>query len=126
MGDAYGPELVNRFFDVITVQKGVATLLMDSVSIALQTVVGMLVLAFYHPLLLAFDVALVLSVGFVLLVLGRGAVKTAVKESKAKYAVAAWLEEMALHPVAFRSDGAAEFARISAIEFSAVTTASII
>ena len=114
MGEAYGPELVNRFFDVLTVQKGVATLLVDGVSIALQTVVGMLVLAFYHPLLLAFDVALVLSVGFVLLVLGRGAVKTAVKESKAKYAVAAWLEEMALHPAAFRSDGAAEFARTRA------------
>jgi ABC-type bacteriocin/lantibiotic exporter with double-glycine peptidase domain len=114
MGEAYGPELVNRFFDVLTVQKGVATLLADGASIALQTVVGMLVLAFYHPLLLAFDVALVLSVGFVLLGLGRGAVKTAVKESKAKYAVAAWLEEMALHPAAFRSGGAAEFARTRA------------
>ncbi|MFS8071940.1 MAG: peptidase domain-containing ABC transporter, partial [Byssovorax sp.] len=111
VGEAYGPELVNRFFDVATVQKGVAMLLADGASIALQTVVGMLVLAFYHPLLLAFDVALVLAVGFVLLGLGRGAVKTAVKESKAKYAVAAWLEEMALHPAAFRSGGAAEFAR---------------
>lgn len=111
MGDAYGPELVNRFFDVLTVQKGAATLLVDGATIALQTIVGMIVLAFYHPLLLAFDVALVLTVGFVLLGLGGGAVKTAVKESKAKYAVAAWLEEMVLHPAAFRSGGTAEFAR---------------
>ncbi|MDI1479825.1 ABC transporter ATP-binding protein [Polyangium sp. y55x31] len=111
LGETYGPELVNRFFDVLTVQKGAATLLVDGVSILLQTAVGMLVLAFYHPLLLAFDVALVLAVSFVLLGLGRGAVKTAVKESKAKYAVAAWLEEMARHPAAFRSGGAAGFAR---------------
>lgn len=114
LGTAYGPELVNRFFDVLTVQKGAATLLVDGVSIVLSTAVGMLVLAFYHPVLLAFDVALVLVVGFVLLGLGRGAVKTAVKESKAKYAVAAWLEEMALHPAAFRSSAGAEFARARA------------
>ncbi|MDI1431413.1 peptidase domain-containing ABC transporter [Polyangium sorediatum] len=114
LGEAYGPELVNRFFDVLTVQKGAATLLVDGVSILLQTAVGMLVLAFYHPLLLAFDVALVIAVSFVLLGLGRGAVHTAVKESKAKYAVAAWLEEMARHPAAFRSGGAAGFARARA------------
>ncbi|MRG92317.1 ATP-binding cassette domain-containing protein [Polyangium spumosum] len=114
LGGAYGPELVNRFFDVLTVQKGAATLLVDGVSILLQTAVGMLVLAFYHPLLLAFDVALVIAVSFVLLGLGRGAVKTSVKESKAKYAVAAWLEEMARHPAAFRSVGASGFARARA------------
>ncbi|MDC0744674.1 peptidase domain-containing ABC transporter [Polyangium mundeleinium] len=114
LGGTYGPELVNRFFDVLTVQKGAATLLVDGVSIVLQTAVGMLVLAFYHPLLLAFDVALVLAVSFVVFGLGRGAVHTAVKESKAKYAVAAWLEEMARHPAAFRSGGAAGFARARA------------
>ncbi|UQA57767.1 peptidase domain-containing ABC transporter [Polyangium aurulentum] len=114
LGRSYGPELVNRFFDVLTVQKGAATLLVDGVSIALQTAVGMLVLAFYHPTLLVFDAALVAAVAFVLLGLGRGAVKTSVKESKAKYAVAAWLEEMARHPVAFRSSGGAAFARARA------------
>jgi ABC-type bacteriocin/lantibiotic exporter with double-glycine peptidase domain len=114
LGRSYGPELVNRFFDVLTVQKGAATLLVDGVSIALQTAVGMLVLGFYHPTLLVFDAALIVSVAFVLLVLGRGAVKTSVKESKAKYAVAAWLEEMARHPTAFRSHGGAAFARARA------------
>jgi ABC-type bacteriocin/lantibiotic exporter with double-glycine peptidase domain len=114
LGQAYGPELVNRFFDVLTVQKGAATLLVDGVSIALQTAVGMLVLGFYHPTLLVFDAALIAAVAFVLLGLGRGAVKTSVKESKAKYAVAAWLEEMARHPAAFRSYGGAAFARARA------------
>lgn len=111
---AHGPELVNRFFDVLTVQKGAATLLVDGVSIVLQTAVGMLVLAVYHPILLAFDVALIVSVAFVLFGLGRGAVDSSVKESKMKYAVASWLEQMAGHTVTFRSSGGSAFARARA------------
>ena len=53
-----GPELVNRFFDVVMVQKAGAALLLDGVSIALQAGVGMILLAFYHPTLLAFDLVL--------------------------------------------------------------------
>lgn len=112
--EAHGPELVNRFFDVLTVQKGAATLLVDGVSIVLQTAVGLLVLAVYHPLLLAFDIALILSVGFVVFGLGRGAIDTSVKESKMKYAIASWLEQMAGHPVTFRSSGGGAFARARA------------
>jgi ABC-type bacteriocin/lantibiotic exporter with double-glycine peptidase domain len=110
LGKSHGPELVNRFFDVLTVQKGAATLLVDGASITLQIVVGTLVLAFYHPLLLVFDAGLIAAVAFVLFVLGRGAVKTSVKESKAKYAMAAWLEEIARHPLAFRSGTGAAYA----------------
>jgi putative ABC transport system ATP-binding protein len=109
-----GPELVNRFFDVLTVQKGAATLLVDGVSIVLQTAVGMVVLAVYHPILLAFDVGLILSVGFVVFVLGRGAIYTSIKESKMKYAVASWLEQMAEHTVTFRSSEGGAFARTRA------------
>lgn len=112
--DAHGPELVNRFFDVLTVQKGAATLLVDGVSIVLQTAVGMFVLAVYHPLLLAFDVGLIIAVGFVIFGLGRGAVDTSLKESKMKYAVASWLEQMAEHTVTFRSSEGSAFARTRA------------
>ncbi|HEU4533653.1 MAG TPA: ATP-binding cassette domain-containing protein, partial [Polyangiaceae bacterium] len=109
-GGHHGPELVNRFFDVLTVQKGAASLLLDGLAIVLQTAIGMLLLAFYHPLLLAFDVVLLGAVAFLLLVLGRGATGTAVEESKAKYAVAAWLEELARHPAAFKGPGGSSFA----------------
>ena len=61
----YGPELVNRFFDVVTVQKVTATLLVDGIGIVLQTVIGMIVLAFYHPFLLGFDVLLLLLIAVV-------------------------------------------------------------
>lgn len=98
----HGPELVNRFFDVVTVQKVASALLLDGISIVLQTVIGMAVLAFYHPFLLGFDIVLLMFIGFIIFGLGRGAVNTAVKESKAKYAVAAWLEELSRHPTAFK------------------------
>ncbi len=110
MDKFYPPELVNRFFDVMTVQKVTAQLLLDGVSIVLSAVVGMAVLAFYHPYLLAFDVALILLLLFTILVLGRGAIYTSIKESKTKYAMAAWLEDLARCPTAFRYDGASEFA----------------
>lgn len=104
------PELVNRFFDVLTVQKTAATLLLDGLGIVLQTAIGLLLLAFYHPILLAFDVVLVGAIAVVLFPLGSGAVASSIKESKAKYAVAAWLEELAQHPMAFRGTGAQRFA----------------
>ncbi|MEI7700167.1 MAG: ATP-binding cassette domain-containing protein [Planctomycetia bacterium] len=106
---SYPPELVNRFFDVVTVQKTAAGLLLDGVSLILSMVVGMTVLAFYHPWLLAFDLVLILLMAFVFL-LGRGALKSSIRESKCKYAMAAWLQDLARCRTTFRYDGAAEFA----------------
>lgn len=110
LGAAYVPELANRFFDVVTVQKSAATLLLDGIGLILQTVVGLVILAFYHPLLLAFDVVLLAAIAFVVFVLGRGAIETAIKESKAKYAMASWLEDIARHPTSFRSASGRAFA----------------
>lgn len=119
--DAHGPELLNRFFDVMTVQKSAALLVLDGIAIVLQAIVGMAVLAFYHPLLLGFDLALMAALGFVVLVLGRGGVATSIAESRAKYAVAAWLEQLALCPVTFKNAGgglcASEHADKLAIEY---------
>jgi ABC-type bacteriocin/lantibiotic exporter with double-glycine peptidase domain len=110
LDEQYAPELVNRFFDVVAVQKISAQLLLDGVTLVLSVAVGMVVLAFYHPYLLAFDIVLILLLLFTTVVLGHGAVKTSIKESKKKYAMAAWLEELARCRTAFRYDGAAEFA----------------
>lgn len=89
----HAPELVNRFFDVLTIQKTLAGLLLDGLALALQTAIGMVLLGFYHPLLLAFDVVLVLLL-VVALAAGRGAVSTGQRESAAKYRTVAWLEDI--------------------------------
>lgn len=105
-----GRELVNRFFEVVTVQKVTAQMLLDALSLVLTTLIGMGVLAFYHPWLLGFDVVLLCVIAFAIFVMGRGAVYTAIKESKSKYRIAAFLEELANCPRAFKSAGASEFA----------------
>jgi len=107
---AYGPELANRFFDVVTVQKVVANLLIDGLAIVLTTFVGMAVLAFYHPWLLGFDVLLLLLVVAGVLLLGRGGIAAGIDESKQKYKLAAWLEDILHCPIGFKTAGASEFA----------------
>ena len=97
------PILVNQFLDVAGVQKTAATLLLEGSRVTLSAVVGMVVLAFYHPWLLGFDLILIATLTLVLTVAGIGATETAVKESKAKYRSQAWFEEMAHTPVVFRS-----------------------
>jgi putative ABC transport system ATP-binding protein len=107
-----GPELVNRFFDVLTLQKSAATLLLDGLGIALQVIIGALLMAFYHPILLAFDVVLMGVLAFNILVLGRGGVDTSKAESQAKYEVVAWLEQLAGHNAAFHCAGGRAFASL--------------
>jgi ABC-type bacteriocin/lantibiotic exporter with double-glycine peptidase domain len=109
--EANGPELLNRFFDVFTTQKSVASLLLGGIDAVLIALVGLLVLAFYHPALLAFDLVLIIGAVIVLVPLGRGGTKTSIAESKAKYAVAGWLEEMARHPLSFKLAGADTLAK---------------
>ncbi|QDV24810.1 peptidase domain-containing ABC transporter [Aureliella helgolandensis] len=110
MDGEYMPEVVNRFFDVVTVQKVTAQLLLDGLGLILSAFIGMAVLGFYHPWLLGFDVFLLAAIAIIIFVLGRGAVSSAVKESKHKYKMAAWLGDIARCPTAFRNDGGAEFA----------------
>lgn len=106
----YGPELANRFFDIVTLQKVVAQLLLDGLAIVLTTLVGMTVLTFYHPWLLGFSVLLLGTVVSGIWILGRGAIASGIEESKQKYQLGAWLQELLRCPIGFKSAGAAEFA----------------
>ncbi len=106
----HGPELVNRFFEVVTVQKAAATLLVDGLEVVMSTLVGLILLGVYHPLLLAFGAVIVAGILIVLFPMGRGAVETAVRESKAKYAMAAWLEEVARFPATFKNASGSAYA----------------
>jgi ABC-type bacteriocin/lantibiotic exporter with double-glycine peptidase domain len=107
----YGPEHLNRFFDVFTIHKATAQLLVDGLDLVLKTAIGLLLLAFYHPILLAFDVLLVLALYIVVFVLGRNGMKTSIVESKKKYRLAGWLEELGRRPAMFKGPGAMKLAR---------------
>ncbi|MHC4378243.1 MAG: ATP-binding cassette domain-containing protein, partial [Planctomycetota bacterium] len=102
----FGPELVNRYFDLMNIQKQGSFLLLEGLSLLLSVFVGLLVLAVYHPLLLAFDIVLIGVIALIALGPMRRGMQTAIKESSVKYEVAAWLEELARNPLLFKSSGA--------------------
>ena len=110
------PELVNRFLDVVTLQKSGSMLLLTGINLVLGAAIGLGILAFYHPFLLGFATAIVAAIAFIVLVAGRGAVRTSVAESRGKYAVVDWLEELARHPRLFKHPAGAEFAASRADE----------
>ncbi len=101
----YPRELANRVFDIMTIQKATAVLLVDGVSIVLTTVLGLVLLAFYHPFLLGFDIVLLISMISITWVLGRGGIRTAIEESITKYRVAHWLQDVLASPSAFKTGG---------------------
>lgn len=101
----HAPELVNRFMDVVTAQKSTALLLLDGVNLIFGSVIGMLLLALYHPILLMFVALLLLLVILVLWLCGRGAVETSIAESRTKYDLVNWFEEVAAYPFLFKGPG---------------------
>ena len=105
----YLPELANRFFDVVSLQKTAASLLLETLGYLLQTLIGMLLLAFYHPMLLAFDLFLIATLYLILFVMGKNGIVTAIEQSRAKYVAAAWLESIAANPLLGKSRLGADF-----------------
>ncbi|TDN38137.1 ABC transporter ATP-binding protein [Hymenobacter sp. UV11] len=90
-------ELVNRFFDVLTVQKGLTKLLIDIMFAGLQVLFGVIVLAFYHPIFIAFGLFTILALVGVYALNYRRALRTSIEESAHKYEIVDWLEQVADH-----------------------------
>ena len=62
----YLPELVNRFFDTATLQKGLSKLLIDFPAATIQIIFGLILLSFYHPVFIIFGIALITLVCLIL------------------------------------------------------------
>ena len=106
----YGPEYVLRFFEVFQVQKGLAILLLDGVSLFFQVSLGLTLVSFYHPFFLAFALVLVAIVIVAFSLLGWNGVKSSVEESDAKYDVVTWLQDLASKATVFKSYAGEGFA----------------
>ena len=98
----YAPELANRFFDTLTIQKGLSKILIDFSLAAFQIVAGLVVLSLYHSFFILFGVALIALVYTIIVFTGPRGLKTSLDESKYKYAVAHWLEEIARTKMSFK------------------------
>lgn len=101
----YPPELANRFFDVLTVQKSLAKLLIDVPTAVLQIVFALVLLSFYHPFFIAFGVLLLVLIYIVFKYTIQRGMDTSLKESKKKYIVAHWIQEVARAIMSFKISG---------------------
>ena len=100
--NTYPPELANRFFDTISIQKGTSKLLIDFSAALLQIVFGVLLLSLYHPFFIIFGLFLIILLYIIFRYSYRPGLETSLKESKYKYKVASWLQEMARNNFSFR------------------------
>lgn len=105
-----GPELVNRFFEITLVQKTTSVLFLQGLNLLLSATVGVIVLSFYHPFLLAFVIVTALVLAGIIFLGGRRGIPTAIEESDAKYGVIAWVEQLANFPRLFKFDAAKRYA----------------
>ena len=103
--DYYGPDLANRFFDTITIQKGLPKILIDFSLGIFQVIVGLIVLSLYHPFFILFSVLLLIVVYFIIASTGPKGLRTSLKESSFKYKIAFWLEEIARTKLSFKLAG---------------------
>lgn len=104
----YAPELMNRFFDTISLQKGLAKILIDFSTAALQIILGLLLLSVYHPFFILFSIAAVGLVLTIFYLTSRQGMRTSLQESKYKYRVVHWLEELARTNTTFKLAGNSE------------------
>lgn len=91
----YLPEVVNRFFDTLNVQKGLSKLLLEIPTASIQILFGLLLLALYHPVFIVFGFVLIFILWVILRFTSKNGLITSLKESSYKYAVVSWFEEMA-------------------------------
>jgi len=101
----YPPELANRFFDTLTVQKGLSKILIGFPTAFLQIIFGLILLSFYHPFFIIYGFLLLFLIYVVFKFTAQKGLDTSLKESKIKYKVAHWIQEVARSLVSFKLSG---------------------
>lgn len=109
IGNKHLPELMNRFFDTVTLQKGLSKLLLDFSAAVLQTIFGVLLLSLYHPYFIVLGVSIIAVVYFIIVYTANKGMNTSLAESDYKYKMAYWLEESARNATTFKLAGVSDF-----------------
>lgn len=99
------PELVNRFFDTVSLQKGLSNLLLDIPLAVIQIVFGLVLLSLYSPLFVLLGILLIIILYLVLHLTAKKGLDASLRESDFKYSAAAWIEELARTFKTFKVSG---------------------
>ncbi|PWL28762.1 MAG: ABC transporter ATP-binding protein/permease [Fluviicola sp. XM-24bin1] len=101
----YTPELMNRFFDIVSVQKALPKIMIDFSSAGIEAFFGLILLSLYHPFFILFSLFLIIIVFVILRLTVRRGLETSLDESKRKYQIAHWLQEVAKANYTFKLAG---------------------
>ncbi|APU70076.1 peptidase domain-containing ABC transporter [Christiangramia flava] len=101
----YPPELANRFFDVLTIQKGLSKVIIDFPAAMVQVIFGLVLLSLYHPFFIIYGILLVLLIYIGFKITGKRGLDASIAESKYKYRIAHWIQEVARTLVSFKISG---------------------
>lgn len=97
------PELINRFFDTQSLQKGISKFLLELPVAIIQILFGLILLSFYHPYFIGFAILVIASLFVLFLVTRDLGIKTSLAESDDKYEVVSWLEDIARDVKTFKN-----------------------
>lgn len=90
----FRPRVANVFIETAFMQRALAVLLVDLIHVVVGGVIGMMILVFYHPYFILFDLVLLTGSALIFFVLSRGGLRTTVDMSHAKYDVLHWIQEI--------------------------------
>ncbi|MCY7291730.1 MAG: hypothetical protein LH615_06040, partial [Ferruginibacter sp.] len=95
MDNYYLPEVVNRFFDIPALAKSIEKILVDIPTSVIQIILGLILLAFYHPVFIVFGIFVFVALILIIRITSPRGFETSFIASGYKYETAGWLEEMA-------------------------------
>jgi ABC-type bacteriocin/lantibiotic exporter with double-glycine peptidase domain len=99
------PELVNRFFDVVVLQKALSKILLDIPLAVVQVLFALILLSFYNSLFVILGILLVFISYLIFYYTGKRGLEASIRESNYKYDIAAWIEEVARGFKSFKITG---------------------
>ena len=91
----YLPELVNRFFDSVSLQKSLSKLLLDIPLAVIQIFFGLILLSVYNAIFILLGLILLVVVSLVLFLSAKRGLEASLAESNYKYSLMGWIQELA-------------------------------
>jgi ABC-type bacteriocin/lantibiotic exporter with double-glycine peptidase domain len=90
----FKPQISNSFMETAFMQRALSVLLVDLINVVVGGVIGMMILVFYHPYFILFNLVLLIGSAFIFFVLSRGGLRATVEMSRAKYDMLHWIQEI--------------------------------
>ena len=95
--------LSSYFIETVFMQRALSTLLIDLLNVVVGGTVGMIMLVVYHPYFLLYNILLMAGFAITFFVLSRGALKTTLDMSHAKYDVFNWIQEISANSLQMKA-----------------------